>query len=75
MLQENTEGSEEFDTVLMAIGRKALTAELQLNSAGVEVNKSNHKIHAVNEETNVPHIYAVGDVLQVSEQKLKYITK
>lgn len=61
--QENTEASDEFDTVLMAIGRKALTAELQLNNAGVEVNKSNHKILAVNEQTNVPHIYAVGDVL------------
>lgn len=66
MLQENTEVSDEFDTVLMAIGRKALTAELQLNNAGVEINKSNYKINAVNEQTNVPHIYAVGDVLHVS---------
>lgn len=55
-----------FDTVLFAIGRRALTRELHLHKAGVEVTGDGEKIDAKNEQTNVPHIYAVGDVLYVS---------
>lgn len=58
-------GQDVYDTVLFAIGRKALTDELQLQSAGVKLAPGAHKI-AVNEreQTNVENIYAVGDVLQ-----------
>lgn len=57
------EGSDVFDTVLFAIGRKGLVEDLNLGSAGVEVK--NDKILANDaEQTNVPHIYAVGDILQ-----------
>lgn len=59
------EFSDTFDTILFAIGRRALTRELHLNKAGVEVAGEGEKIDAVNEQTNVPHIYAVGDVLFV----------
>ncbi len=54
---------EEYDTVLFAIGRYALTKELNLESVGVKV-EANGKIKATDlEETNVPHIYAIGDVI------------
>jgi len=56
--------SEEYDTVLFAIGRYALTENLGLDKAGVQVMK-NGKIDAPkqDEQSNVPHIYAIGDVL------------
>lgn len=59
------EFSDEFDTILFAIGRRALTKELKLENAGVKVAGDGDKIDAVNEQTNVPHIFAVGDVLYV----------
>lgn len=52
-----------YDTVLFAIGRQALTKQLQLENAGVVLKGEGDKIDVVNEQTNVPHIYAVGDVL------------
>lgn len=55
---------DEFDTVLYATGRYALTKDLNLPAAGVEVVPENGKIDAINEQTNVSNIYAVGDVLQ-----------
>ena len=56
------EASEEFDTVFVAVGRKADTVGLNLAAAGVEVAKDG-KLPAHAEQTNVPHIYAIGDVL------------
>uniref|UniRef100_UPI0025EF0D11 glutathione-disulfide reductase n=1 Tax=Tardiphaga sp. TaxID=1926292 RepID=UPI0025EF0D11 len=51
------------DQVMFAIGRHPNIAGLGLEKAGVDV-KSAHGGIAVNEfsQTNVPHIYAVGDV-------------
>lgn len=60
------EFSDTFDTVLFAVGRRALTRELRLDRAGVRVAGEGEKLDTVNEQTNVPHIYAVGDVLFVS---------
>ncbi|CAH1371069.1 hypothetical protein MTP99_012558 [Tenebrio molitor] len=54
---------EQFDTVLFAIGRRALTRELGLDKAGVLLMGEGDKIYTINEQTNVPHIFAVGDVL------------
>ncbi|EDV97185.1 thioredoxin reductase 2, mitochondrial [Drosophila grimshawi] len=51
-----------FDTVLWAIGRKGLTEDLNLVAAGVKT--VNDKIAVDHTEaTNVPHIYAVGDII------------
>ncbi|XP_044734288.1 thioredoxin reductase 1, mitochondrial isoform X3 [Chrysoperla carnea] len=50
-----------FDTLLLAVGRRALTKELNLENAGVVTVQD--KIDAVNEQTNVPNVFAVGDVL------------
>eukprot|EP00656_Telonema_subtile_P011987 TRINITY_DN1600_c0_g1_i1.p1 TRINITY_DN1600_c0_g1~~TRINITY_DN1600_c0_g1_i1.p1 ORF type:complete len:497 (+),score=168.84 TRINITY_DN1600_c0_g1_i1:188-1678(+) len=55
--------SEEFDTVLCAIGRRALTDDLGLSNAGVDV-LANGKIVTEFESTNVEHIYAIGDVVE-----------
>lgn len=55
--------SEEFNTVMFAVGRDPDTKALGLENAGVKVSPNGH-IPAVYEQTNVPHIYAVGDVLQ-----------
>lgn len=60
--ETNEEGSEVYDTVFTATGRVADTHKLNLEAAGVK-SDSNGKIPAENEQTNVPHIYAVGDVL------------
>ena len=61
--QEGNFVKEEYDTVLFAIGRYALTKDLNLESVGVKV-EANGKIKVTDvEETNVPHIYAIGDVI------------
>ena len=55
----------ECNAVLFAIGRDPCTRTIGLDKAGVVINDKTGKI-PVNEkeETNVPHIYAVGDILQ-----------
>merc|ERR1711941_111870 len=48
--------------VLNAIGRQATSVKLNLAAAGVEFNERDGKIAInENEQTNVPHIYCVGD--------------
>jgi thioredoxin reductase (NADPH) len=56
------EASDEFDTVLAAVGRTADTAGLNLAAAGVAVDKG-AKLRTRDEQTNAPHVFAVGDVL------------
>lgn len=53
----------EFDTVLFATGRRPLTKEMNVKAAGIKVDNETGKIITDNEKTNVPNIYAVGDVL------------
>ena len=60
MLKEQ-ECSLEADTVLMAVGRRANFAELGLEAAGVECSKRGIVVDG-RMRTNVPGIYAVGDV-------------
>ncbi|KAL6430935.1 hypothetical protein ACFW04_007016 [Cataglyphis niger] len=52
-----------YDTVLFAIGRRALMENLKPENAGLKIVPETNKIDAINEQTNVPNIYAVGDVL------------
>ncbi|KAK7898981.1 hypothetical protein WMY93_019834 [Mugilogobius chulae] len=55
----------EYNTVLIAVGRDACTDKIGLDKAGVKVNPKNGKIPVSDEEqTNVPHIYAIGDILE-----------
>lgn len=54
--------SETYDTVFAATGRTADTSKLNLGAAGVAVDKDG-KIPVVGEQTSVPHVYAIGDVI------------
>ncbi|NWR65597.1 TRXR1 reductase, partial [Bucorvus abyssinicus] len=55
----------EYNTVLLAIGRDACTRNIGLDKVGVKINEKTGKIPVNDEEqTNVPYIYAVGDILQ-----------
>ena len=63
------EGEEEqvgvFNTVLAAIGRKPVTQSLGLCCAGV-MRRLDGKIPVFQEQSNIPHIYAIGDVAAIS---------
>lgn len=50
------------ESVLFAVGRNANTHDLNLDAAGVEVDKRGYIPTSEDMRTNVPHIYAVGDV-------------
>ena len=51
-----------FGGVLSAIGREPCTDTLGLDLVGVEINKSGFIITDQYETTNVPHLFALGDV-------------
>ena len=55
--------SDEYDTVLGAIGRSGDTAKLGLDRVGIQVNPKNSKIAAKYEQTSTPNIYVIGDVM------------
>lgn len=55
--------TDEFDTVLFAIGRYALTKELNLDNAGVKAEGNGKLIVSDTEATNIPNIFAIGDVI------------
>jgi NAD(P) transhydrogenase len=53
-----------FDQVLICLGRQPNTEELGLSSLGIETdNRGFIKVDRATFQTNVPHIYAVGDVI------------
>ena len=58
--------SDEFDTVLAAVGRQMDLEGLGIGAeSAVPLNVAkNGKLECNNEQTNVPHIYAVGDIVQ-----------
>ena len=53
-----------YDTVLVAIGRQADTQKLGLENIGVETNSRNFKIPTKFEQSSVPNVYAIGDVME-----------
>jgi thioredoxin reductase (NADPH) len=58
---------EEFDTVLAAIGRTPDLSGLNLSALspeGLAVDPKSGKIRCVHEQTSVPHVYAIGDIVQ-----------
>ena len=66
LFQERQTHQDIFDTVLFAIGRKPLTEELKPENIGLQLIPETAKIDAIDEQTNVPNVYADGDVLHVS---------
>lgn len=61
-VESGVEAEDEFDTVLSAIGRDADLSGLALPAVGVVVGPDG-KLKCVNEQTNVPHVFAIGDVI------------
>ena len=59
---DGQEKQEEYDTVLMAVGRVPSTDSLNLAAAGVESTPEG-KIVAHDEKTSASNIYAIGDVV------------
>ncbi|KAM4650769.1 thioredoxin reductase 3 [Discoglossus pictus] len=56
---------EEYNTVLIAVGRDSCTKNIGLEKIGVKINERNGKIPVNDEEqTSVPHVYAIGDILE-----------
>ncbi|XP_052030265.1 thioredoxin reductase 3 [Apodemus sylvaticus] len=69
VLAKSTEGPEVvegiYNTVLLAIGRDSCTRKIGLEKIGVKINEKNGKIPVNDvEQTNVPHVYAIGDILE-----------
>ncbi|XP_030400569.1 thioredoxin reductase 1, cytoplasmic isoform X2 [Gopherus evgoodei] len=69
VIAQSTDGREiiegEYNTVLVAVGRDACTRTIGLDRVGVKINERSGKIPVSDEEqTNVPYIYAIGDVLE-----------
>ena len=63
-LKDGTTASDEYDTVLLAMGRNVCTDAIGLDAAGVKVNPRSGKVPVSStEQTNVPHIYALGDII------------
>ncbi len=52
-----------FDRVLVAVGRRPNGATLGLNNAGVAVDERGFIAVDNQQRTNVPHIFAIGDVV------------
>ncbi|XP_078270391.1 thioredoxin reductase 1, cytoplasmic-like [Rhinoraja longicauda] len=53
-----------YNTVIIAVGREACTKRIGLDKVGVTLNDKNGKILVDSEErTNVPHVFAIGDVI------------
>ncbi|XP_052498836.1 thioredoxin reductase 3 isoform X1 [Budorcas taxicolor] len=73
VVAKSTEGTETmegvYNTVLLAIGRDSCTKTLGLEKIGVNISEKTGKIPVNGEEqTSVPYVYAVGDVLEGKPQ-------
>ena len=53
--------TEEFDTVLLAIGRQADTKNIGLEQIGIKMAKNGKIIVTNDEQSNVSNIFAIGD--------------
>lgn len=61
---DGTDYEDVFNTVLFAVGRQADTEKLGVDAAGITLNPKNKKcIVDEGEATNIPHIFAIGDMI------------
>ncbi|KAK5975943.1 Pyridine nucleotide-disulfide oxidoreductase [Trichostrongylus colubriformis] len=61
---ESEDATEEYNTVVMAIGRVAMTKDIGLDVVGVET-APNGKVKGRREQSlTCPYVYAIGDVLE-----------
>lgn len=61
-IRNGKEETVEADKVLMAVGRKANVASLNLADVGIEFTPRGIVVDDKTMQTNIPHIYAVGDI-------------
>ncbi|KAK4312844.1 hypothetical protein Pmani_015761 [Petrolisthes manimaculis] len=64
---KTTDGEEvvgEYNTVVVAIGRDPCTSGIGLENAGVDLAKNGKVVVEKGEQSSVPHIYAIGDVME-----------
>ena len=61
-LRKDKEETVAADKVLMAVGRRANVASLNLADIGIEFTPRGIVVDDKTMQTNVPHIYAVGDI-------------
>jgi thioredoxin reductase (NADPH) len=62
--QGDEEKTEEYDTVMLAVGRDVCTKGIGLEEVGVKLDERTGKIiHNGEDQTTVDNIYAIGDVL------------
>src|SRR5690606_8842983 len=59
---DNNVLTKEYNTVMFATGRMPKISDMNLDKAGIKL-ESNGNINVNNEQTNVPNIYAVGDIV------------
>ena len=60
---EGAPASEVFDKVLVAVGRRPNGLSIGAENAGVQVDERGFIAVDAQQRTNVPHIYAIGDVV------------
>lgn len=61
-IRKGKEEVAEADAVLMAVGRKANVASLNLADIGIEFSPRGISVDEKTMQTNIPHIYAIGDI-------------
>jgi pyruvate/2-oxoglutarate dehydrogenase complex dihydrolipoamide dehydrogenase (E3) component len=62
--KSETINSEDFETILIAVGRSADTHLINLNEVGVKTAKNGKIIAGEDDRTSVDNIYAIGDVVE-----------
>lgn len=60
-VESNTIKMEEYDTVLLAIGRSPETTSIGLQEIGVKLSKIGKIVTNETEQSNIDNIYAIGD--------------
>lgn len=60
---DGVEQQDDFDTVILAVGRDLVTPALDLQAAGVEVAADGSIKCDDHQRSNIQHIYAIGDIL------------
>ena len=63
---DNNKNKKKFEcnVVLISVGRKPYTKNLNLNKVGIEVDKKGRVKVGKNFQTNIPNVYAIGDVIE-----------
>jgi ribosomal protein S6E (S10) len=56
-------GTEECDTVLVSVGRRPYSDGLGLDAIGVKLDRRGFVLVDEKFQTNVPHVWAIGDVI------------